>query len=676
MTQSSGTLLAKVEQPLTWRFWIVSIVLTAILTIMSFWWVLFQSGQCLLSLSLLAGLSYYMPLVFMSLFFMVIISQSKKFVGKINVHHMVYLYTILAGLAWIGTADPIFIPAVYWVSCFAHHPAAIHFMPWWFGPQHEIAIQLISGGVPIPWLAYIPSMLWWWWIFALWALFMIGLAGILRRHWVDVEQVPFPHVVVAYDLIRSIEPEFRTHLRSWKFLIGMMLSCSYVVLMFLIVNFPWFPDIYGWRTNTCPSGLTYITPASPLNSIIALSGSTKNPLNTAIFYIAPLTTLFNIWFWWLILAILCQAAYALGFYTGASEAGGCGRVYFCPDISIVYQPPFVWQVFVTMGMVTGIVLSYIIVNRRYIAETIKTALGRQTVLKNLEDNEPFRYRTGWLLCIITMILLIISFMMCGISFAPALILVLITILYALCWTRAWGLGGFWASTGFYGAPGFFKWIWPVAPEPLTQEWLLTMQFAILPASNTPYQGWGHYLISTLASSRLASLTKTSQRNVFKTSIVASLITPITAMVAFISWSYVFGFTKAPQYYGIYGHGGLFELETVASFVNPMPAVGIWWPHAIAGIITAMVIYYLHTRFVWFPFEPVGMMIGIDPWSMLLALWQHALIAWILKSLTFKIGGSKAYEEHGVPVAVGFIVGYALAVLFIGIVGIYRFFFPF
>jgi hypothetical protein len=49
---------------------------------------------------------------------------------------------------------------------------------------------------------------------------------------------------------------------------------------------------------------------------------------------------------------------------------------------------------------------------------------------------------------------------------------------------------------------------------------------------------------------------------------------------------------------------------------------------------------------------------------------------ILKTFTLRIGGSKAYEEHGVLVAGGLLVGYALAVLFVGIIGIFRFFFPF
>jgi len=663
-----------VEKPLTWRFWILCVVLTAALVTASMWWVFFQSGQCLLSLSVIAAESYYMPLVFISLFFMVMISRTKRFSGKITVYHMTYLYAILTALAWPGSADQVFIPGTYWFNRIRDVNSML-ITPWWFGPSREIASQMVAGGVPIPWMEYMPSIIWWWWIYALWSLFMIGLTAILRRQWVDVEQVPFPQTMVACDLARGVDPGFRAHIKSREFLIGTALGGAFIILMFMIINFPWFPDLYSWRINTCSSGFTYITADSPFAGVIAFVGSTKQPLYVAILYLAPMTILFNIWFWWIVLAVLVQIAYAFGYYTGVPTTPGCGRIYGCPTGSIIFLQPFVWQVFVGMGMPVGVALGYVVVNRRYIAETIKTSLGRQTRLKETENNEPFRYRTSWFLCIATMILLAISFMASGMSFAPSLTLIVITILFAFSWARTWGLGGFWVPSGFYSGPGFMRWIWPTDPTDLTKDWYLSMGLAALPATNVPYAGWQHSLMSTMASSRLASLTKTSQKNVFNISIVVSLITPIMAMLAWLSWTYMFGMSRSPQFAGSYRPMDSMG-EISLSHIGTMPAIGLWWPQMIAGILIAIALSYLHARFMWFPFEPIGMMIGIDAWSMLLALWQLAGIAWILKSLTIRIGGSKLYEEHGMLVAGGFLVGYALGVLVLGLVGIYRFFFPF
>jgi len=187
------------EGRLSIRFWVTTIVLTAILSVVSNLWVFMQSGQCLLSLSILSGITYFMPLVFISMYFMAIMSRNRSFGGKINVYSMTYLYTILASLAWQGSADPIFIPATYWYSK-AMFADAAWLTPWWFGPSQEVAQQIIQGGLSIPWAEYMPSILWWWWIYALWALFMIGLTAVLRHQWVDVEQVPFPHTMVAFEI--------------------------------------------------------------------------------------------------------------------------------------------------------------------------------------------------------------------------------------------------------------------------------------------------------------------------------------------------------------------------------------------------------------------------------------------------------------------------------------------
>lgn len=51
-------------------------------------------------------------------------------------------------------------------------------------------------------------------------------------------------------------------------------------------------------------------------------------------------------------------------------------------------------------------------------------------------------------------------------------------------------------------------------------------------------------------------------------------------------------------------------------------------------------------------------------------------AWALKVLTLRIGGSKAYEEYGVPIVVGFIAGFALIALIGGAALVWMFFFPY
>lgn len=38
------------------------------------------------------------------------------------------------------------------------------------------------------------------------------------------------------------------------------------------------------------------------------------------------------------------------------------------------------------------------------------------------------------------------------------------------------------------------------------------------------------------------------------------------------------------------------------------------------------------------------------------MWGYITVAWILKFITFRVGGSKLYEDYGVPLAVGIFLG--------------------
>jgi hypothetical protein len=100
------------------------------------------------------------------------------------------------------------------------------------------------------------------------------------------------------------------------------------------------------------------------------------------------------------------------------------------------------------------------------------------------------------------------------------------------------------------------------------------------------------------------------------------------------------------------------------------------PYVIGGFLIVVVLEFLHARFIWFPFNSIGFIIGTSALSVLYGYWGSFLIAWILKTITLRVGGSKIYENVGVPIAGGFVVGYMIAVIFGGTMGVLRFFVPY
>ena len=97
---------------------------------------------------------------------------------------------------------------------------------------------------------------------------------------------------------------------------------------------------------------------------------------------------------------------------------------------------------------------------------------------------------------------------------------------------------------------------------------------------------------------------------------------------------------------------------------------------VAGAAFAMLLSFLHARFVWFPLEPLGFLLATDGHALIEGIWTMTLAAWVAKTITLRVGGSKLYEKTGIPVAIGFLIGVIIIVILGGAVLVYRFFFPF
>jgi hypothetical protein len=97
---------------------------------------------------------------------------------------------------------------------------------------------------------------------------------------------------------------------------------------------------------------------------------------------------------------------------------------------------------------------------------------------------------------------------------------------------------------------------------------------------------------------------------------------------------------------------------------------------LAGIIFAGILSFLHARFTWFPLEPIGFLLATDGHALIEGIWTMTLAAWILKTITLRVGGSKLYERTGIPVAIGFIIGLVIITIVGGAILFIRYFYPF
>ncbi|MEM2240553.1 MAG: DUF6785 family protein [Candidatus Bathyarchaeia archaeon] len=554
---------------------------------------------------------------------------------------------------------------------------SIKHIPPFMAPPEPIARQLLSGHLPVPWDAWISSIVFWWVYQVIWSIFMVSLATVFRRLWIDIEKIPFPYAQVAYELV-SETGLLKSKSGRWirPFTIGIILGIVFQIPVFLAIVFPWFPDIYGWR-GVCGGGEWYVTTDSPLASIVGLGAFNKHPLFVAIGYLIPVTVLFSIWLWHLIYLILVQAAYAMGYYTALPTMGGCGRAW-CPP-SPQYADPFKFMSLSFAGGALGLALIHLILNRKYLLETFRAAFSSSKAsLRGIEINEPMSYRAIYLMFFASIILAVSLLMVMGISIYPAIVIIVTIFIGYIANCRVYGLTGMHILGDDFGHFLVRLLVWPQPPSPLTREWALSVYITSLGLGRPNETILGCQAYTAAASYRMASLMGVSNKTAFKAMLIPMIIVPLVTVVTWIQLMYSYGANTFPVSARAFTWSPLSEDVGYisASWAYSKPGTDPLWPHIILGAVITGALYYLHSKFLWFPLEPIGFIFGTSFISVLWGAWFPFLIAWILKTLTLRMGGSKAYESYGVPTAAGFTCGYMLAVLVLGALSIIRFFIPY
>ncbi|MBS7618141.1 hypothetical protein KEJ25_06020 [Candidatus Bathyarchaeota archaeon] len=181
-----------------------------------------------------------------------------------------------------------------------------NYIPFYMAPSTEVCSMVLRGGVPVPWSEWIVPILWCWLLTILHALFLVSVSLIFRREWIDIEKVPFPQTMVVYGIIETFTEikASSSNIRTKLLLIGFIMGLAVQIPIFMTLTFPWFPDIFGWRTNTCAHGGTYVTPGSPISVVAGLTAYGKYPPHAAIAYLAPLDTLRSFILWYFLLIII------------------------------------------------------------------------------------------------------------------------------------------------------------------------------------------------------------------------------------------------------------------------------------------------------------------------------------------------------------------------------------
>lgn len=558
---------------------------------------------------------------------------------------------------------------------YTQEPVKSLMQSWWWVPPYSTVESMVSGGAATDWAVWAPTIFFWSSYFLVFFFFSSSVMLLFRRRWIDIEKVPFPHVVAVYETIKRVGPSTEATSKGKLFLLGMIVGLAFEFQLMLTYLFPWWPDLLGWRVNTSATGCYQPAEGDPIASyVVAWVGYSKDLLSFAMFYLAPLDVSFTVCVVTLIVAVLSQIAYAMGYYTGALINPICCRMKGPEASSFMMGPPFYWGFVGTLGGVMGIAIMLLWNSRGYLAETLRAA--RRQAGPEIEQKEPFSYRTIYMMLVVSAILVLLFLFSAGLSVGTALvILILPGFVFMISHLYIMGLTGFNFINNrntFRGWPLFL--IWPTAPPSYTTDYLMAHSF-VVPAMNHPSHG---ILITGMTAGqayKMADISGISARSMFFLTVLGSIIAIPTVMATRIWVVNLYGTTRVPIWSGC--------------SITDMCGNSIDWVYAggrasflvqaetiVAGTSITIVLFLLRARYMWWPINPVGFILATGYATWWMGCWDAFLVAWIAKYLTLRIGGSKAYEQHGVPVAGGIVAGITLGDFVAYIIGMTKFLVPF
>jgi hypothetical protein len=570
-------------------------------------------------------------------------------------------YTILYPWA-LGTS-------YIWASRYTEEALSAKIVPWFMAPPASVCRVMATGG-PINLGAWIVPIAWWWTVTFGQGLFFLALATVLRRQWIDIEQVPFPQTLIMRELVQNVKPSAEGSSRRRWVLIGVLVGLAFQIPITLTAIFPWFPDIYGIKVNSCPHVTRYFVSGDALAAIPGIMMINYNPVVVAIAYLAPMAVLFSTWFFALFYMIAVQISYAMGYYTGIESEGGCGR-YWCHP-SPQTDPPLKFMAIAGGGILVLGVMN-LVLNRRYIVDTVRAAMGGGS-LKESERDEAISYRTAYALLFGSFIFMVIFWMSASLALLDALLLPISAFLIWYGQTRIFGLAGtYWVSSD--KGLMLFRIAHPTPDTPVTTQQYIMYKFATTSGCNFATEGWGGAFFSSFSGYKMGKLFGIHPRDVFRVVLLVMIVAPLFSFSGFLTLTHAVGASKLGIWKSWYEGIGE-RYENYPSWWTSLPAQDPWIPYMLLGMAWIAVLSFLHARFVWFPLEPIGWLIGTTASSALFGLWAPFLVAWVLKMITFRVGGAKLFENRGVPVASGAVAGCIAGMILGGALFIIRFFVPF
>jgi len=547
--------------------------------------------------------------------------------------------------------------------------------PEFWMPPKEYCLPALFGEAPVPWYAWTLALFTWAGVPIVMFLLHTSLFVLVRKQWIDVENMPYPSATVASELIQYLTAEGNKDIKARKraALLGFTLVFLFLLPYVLIPLYPWIPDPYGYKKYSSKLRFGWVDGREviPLLSSILHYFESRciniNPLWVLVAYLAPLPVLNAVVIGLLIKVIGANVLVTMG-YPNYWSGDNIGRNW-----------PFNFYSFVQPGMTLGLTIAWLVFNRGYIKGVLRAIIhGNSPTTSN--DEEPMSYRTAITIVVISATIMYVFTILTGVRADVGLLIVMGAVIWEQwIWGRIYGMSAFsqgtnWSEGGsiyyawFYVNPATNR-VYPWIPKDIYADltigrelhWTacLSKQYLRTASSQGWSWGWAFWIGDAF---KLASLINISKKKVFAVSLLSTVLSNIIAPLIIIQVWYIYGAKLIPARLEPTFRVEISDLEQNPGSWKPLMSVGgPWsmWPWYLGGFIFAILLELARLRLTWWPLNPVGFCLAWIHQGCKYGIDQMMALAWIIKLITLKVGGTRAYEKYGVPFVVGGIAGFTL-----------------
>jgi hypothetical protein len=451
---------------------------------------------------------------------------------------------------------------------------------------------------------------------AFWSLFiftagwtMLCLNTIFRRAWMDQTRLSFPIVRLPVALTEPFTPGamIRTRALWWGFLVASGLG---------LLNglHEWFPSLPYFQTRAVPIQFT-----QPPWTAVGWFVRTFYPFAIGLAYLVPLDVSFSCWFFYLFIKAQMVIGYQLGY----------GNV---PDF------PYVSEQGIGAWVTFGVLLLY--ASRGYLRE-ILTAAWRGDRLTDAE--EPLSYRAALVGALVGLVAFAGFWWLAGMSLLWVLLMMGTYFLLALCITRV------------RAEAGGQHTVWDLEPIRLFRLFDSTLMTApTMAAAALSHWFWrlnrSHMMPSQMEGFKLAQEHGIALRSLVLPILLSLALATVVGQWACLDVLYREGALAKCRGFAVWTGVESFNWLDGAVKSGFKAEVNRWGVVGAASLFT-LFLYAMRTRFVGFPFHPLGYCIGPG----LVWLWLPFFIAWLVKFFVLRYGGLRMYRRT-LPFFLGLVLG--------------------